>query len=207
MHFLPPRVGEFNQTVLFNVLLSSSQCLPRELSGYRSRSGSLIAAINAHIHPVLEYGSVISSNVAESHTTQLERAQHKFLIWFAVISNCPILTIRIYVLRHFLVLQIALRLPPRDLNLPYDVFSSRVDLADILGRFALAVSARTIRVRPISHEPLARAETVKNGMFCRATRLTDVLYESNPDEDLKVTILILLASCLCLFANISISVV
>ena len=65
------------------------------------------------------------------------------------------------------------------------VLPGRFDPADILSRFEPAVPGGITRVRPILHEPLARVETVENGLLCRLPRLTNELYMSNTSADLS----------------------
>ena len=48
----------------------------------------------------------------------------------------------------------------------------------------LAVPARVTRTRPILHVPIARVETVKNGLFCRLPCRANRLHEITPGADL-----------------------
>ena len=106
-------------------------------------------------------------------------------MWLAVNSNCPTDSLDYsHLLRHFRVQRISQRLAQHDLIFVHGVFSGRFDSADILSRFGLAVPGRITRARPILHEPLARVETVKNGLHCRLPRVTNALYMSNTSADI-----------------------
>ena len=134
---------------------------------------------------ILEHGGIIWSGAAKSHTVRLERVQHKFLIWLAVNSNRPSASLDYaHLLKHFQVLRISDRLAKHDFIFLHSVFSGRFDSADILGMFGLAVSARATRSRPILHVPIARVETIKNGMLCRLPRQANLLYAKVPSADL-----------------------
>ena len=157
----------------------------RVSAGRRLRPAPLITAFNSHVRSILEYGSIIWSGAAKSHTVRLERVQHKFLIWLAVNSNRPSASLDYaHLLKHFQVLRISDRLAKHDFMFLHGVFSGRFDSADILDMFGLAVSARATRSRPILHVPIARVETIKNGMLCRLPRQANLLYAKVPSADL-----------------------
>ena len=163
----------------------------RSLQTSRARMGRifrpapLITAFNAHIRPILEFGSVIWSGAAVSHTTRLDRVQHKFLIWLAVNSNRPSVSLDYsHLLHHFNVLSIKQRLAKNDLSFLHGVFGGRIDCGDVLGMFGLAVPARVTRTRHVLNVPTARVDTIKNGMFCRLPRLVNSLYQVTPGADI-----------------------
>ena len=163
----------------------------RSLQTTRARAGGkfqpapLITAFNAHVRSILEYGSIIWSGAAKSHTIRLDRVQHKFLIWLAVNSNLPSDSLDYsHLLSHFGVSRISSRLSRHDLAFLHDVFHGRVDSADVQSTFSLAVPARVTRTRPILHVPTARVETIKNGMMCRLPRRANLLYDAIPCADL-----------------------
>ena len=157
----------------------------RVSAGRRLRPAPLITAFNSHVRSILEYGGIIWSGAAKSHTVRLERVQHKFLIWLAVNSNRPSASLDYaHLLKHFQVLRISDRLAKHDFMFLHGVFSGRFDSADILDMFGLAVSARATRSRPILHVPIARVETIKNGMLCRLPRQANLLYAKVPSADL-----------------------
>ena len=157
----------------------------RAVTGRRFEPAPLVTAFNAHVRSILEFGSVIWSGAAKSHTVRLDRVQHKFLIWLAVNSNRPSDSLDYaHLLSHFGVPRISSRLVQHDLVFLHGVFNDRFDSTVIQGMFGLAVPARDTRTRPILHVPTARVETVKNGMFCRIPRRANLLYATIPGADL-----------------------
>ena len=150
----------------------------------RFSPGPIIAGYNAHIRSIMEFGSVIWGGAAKSHILRLERIQHKFLMWLATHSNYPSTSLDYAdLLLHFDVMRIENRLVLNDLNYLFNVFSGRVDSAQILSMFSLAVPTRT-RSSPVLYVPVARVDTVRNGMFCRLPRHANHLYSQLPSADL-----------------------
>ena len=150
--------------------------MSRAWTGRRFKSAPLIKAFNAH-------GSTIWSGAAVSHTSRLEKFQHKF--WLAVNSNRPSDSLDYsHLLRHLDVLRIDQRLVQHDLTFLHGVFWDRLNSADILAMFSLAVPARRTRTRPVLNVPAAQVETVKNRLFCRLPSQVNCLCETVPDADL-----------------------
>ena len=157
----------------------------RALAVRRFKPYPLIAAFNAHVRSILEFGSVIWSGAAKSHAVRLDRVQHKFLVWLAVNSNSPSASHDYgHLLNHFKVLRISARLAQHDFMFLHGVFGGRIDSADVRAMFGLAVPARPTRSRPILYVPMARVETIRNGMFCRLPRRANNLYNVTPSADL-----------------------
>ena len=151
----------------------------------RFKPSPLIAAFNAHVRSILEFGSIIWFGAAKSHIVRLERVQHKFLIWLAANCDSPSASFEYeHLLSHFNVLRVSARLAQRDLIFLHGVFGGRCDSTDIQGMFGLAVPARSTRSRPILHVPVARVETIRNGMFCRMPRRANALYARIPSADM-----------------------
>ena len=73
-------IGRANRAL--GIYLRSLQT-SRAITGRRIEPAPLVAAFNAHVRSILEFGSVIWSGAAKSHITRLDRVQHKFLIWLA----------------------------------------------------------------------------------------------------------------------------
>ena len=133
----------------------------------------------------MEFGSVIWAGAAKTHLIRLERIQHKFLMWLAVNSCRPCASLEYdRLLTHFGVLRIDQRLVQTDLNYLHNVFSGRVDSADILAMFRLSVPSRRTRLQQLLYVPTARVETIKNGMFGRLPRLVNMLCVAYPSTDL-----------------------
>lgn len=153
-------------------------------AGRRFLPGPIVAGFNAHIRSIMEFGSVIWGGAAKSHILRLERIQHKFLMWLATNSSKPSASLDYAaLLTHFDVLRIGQRLVLNDLNFLHNVFSGRIDSCEILGMFSLAVPTRT-RSRPVLNVPVARVDTIRNGMFCRLPRCVNQLCEKLPVTDL-----------------------
>lgn len=175
-------VGKANRALGMYLRSLSSTRAPR---GRKFPPGPLIVGFNAHIRSVVEFGSVVWAGAAKSHLKRLERVQHKFLIWLAVNSTKPCLSLDYdALLRHFEVLSIDKRLAMNDFNFIHNVFSGRIHSPSVLGMFALAVPNGRTRSRLVLHVPFARVETIKNGMFCRLPQLVNSLYAKQQTADL-----------------------
>ena len=163
----------------------------RSLSSRRATRGSkfppspLIVGFNAHIRSVIEFGSIIWTGAAETHLKRIESIQHKFLIWLAVNSTKPCISLDYdALLQHFDVLSLGRRLVMNDFNFIHNVFSGRINSPSILSMFNLAVPSVCTRLRPVLYVPRARVDTIKNGMFCRLPRLVNTLCARQPAADL-----------------------
>ena len=173
-------VGKANRAL--GMYLRSLQTY-RAPAGRRFSPGPIMAGFNAHIRSIMEFGSVIWGGAAKTHILRLERIQHKFLMWLATHSSNPSACLEYpALLLHFGVLHIERRLLLNDLNYLYNIFSGRIDSAEILGMFSLAVPTRT-RSHPVLHVPAARVNTIRNGMFCRLPRCVNQLCEKLPSTD------------------------
>ena len=157
----------------------------RVARGKRFRPAPLITAFNAHVRSVMEFGSVVWAGAANTHLQRLDRVQHKMLMWLTTHSSKPSQNLDYHhLLSHFSVKSIRTRLLQRDLTYIHSVFSGRVKSADIVGMFGLCVPSRRTRGRAILHEPTARVETVRAGMFCRLPRRINEMYRSMAGADL-----------------------
>ena len=52
----------------------------RAVTGRRFEPAPLVTAFNAHVRSILEFGSVIWSGAAKSHTVRLDRVQHTYRV-------------------------------------------------------------------------------------------------------------------------------
>ena len=157
----------------------------REQRCKRFPSSALITGFDAHIRSVVEFGSVIWAGAAKTHIKRIERIQHKFLIWLAVNSTKPCKSLNYdALLQHFDLLGFERRLALNDLNFIHNVFSGRINSPSILSMFSLAVPSARTRSRQVLHEPTARVDTIRNGMFCRLPRLVNGLCARQPVTDL-----------------------
>ena len=157
----------------------------RAARGRRFRPEPLITAFNAHVRSVIEFGSIVWAGASKTHIQRLERIQHKMLIWLATHSTRPSQSLDYHqLLSHFGVSCIRARLVQRDLTFLHSVFSGRIRSTDIVGMFGLCVPCRRTRGRAILHEPTARVETIRAGMFCRLPRQVNGMYEHVASADL-----------------------
>ena len=174
-------VGKANRA-LGMYLRTLSSCRRR---GSRFSPSALIVGFNAHIRSIMEYGSVVWAGAAKTHLIRLDRIQHKFLIWLAVNSTKPCSSLDYDILlQHFAVQSFDRRLALNDFNFIHNVFSGRINSPSILGMFSLAVPSARTRSRPVLHEPTARVETIRNGMFCRLPRRVNELCSRQPITDI-----------------------
>lgn len=173
-------VGKANRA-LGMYLRTLSSCRHR---GSRFSPSALIVGFNAHIRSIVEYGSVIWAGAAKTHLNRLDRIQHKFLIWLAVNSTKPCSSLDYdALLQHFDVQSLDSRLALNDFNFIHNVFSGRINSPSILSMFSLAVPSARTRSRPVLHEPTARVDTIRNGMFCRLPRRINELCAKQPIAD------------------------
>ena len=58
-----------------------------------------------------------------------------------------------------------------------------IDSPFLLSKFPLAAPTRLLRNKSIFHVPYARVNTVKNGLFSRIPKLSNMFHDANPDVD------------------------
>lgn len=163
-------------------LLIRSMQLPKNFSRLNHRS--LIAAYNAHIRSVIEYGCIVWSGAAHSHLMRLERLQHKFLIWLAHKSDKPSArTDYTSLLIHFQVQSIKSRFAFYDLMFMHNLFHDRLDAPDLLGAFALNAPARITRTLSLWALPFSRVETVLRSTFRRVPLQCNAFLRACPSVD------------------------
>ena len=157
-------------------------CRPR---GRNFDSRAVMCAFNAHVRSVLQYASVIWSGAAVSHLARLERLQHRFLMWLAANTraNCPSLEY-VSLLQHFNTTSIRTRFVHSDLMFLYNVLNHRIDCADLVAMFGLAVPGRRSRHTGLMHEPFARVNVVKSSIFTRVPRSCNLLFQHVPAADI-----------------------
>ena len=145
----------------------------------------IICAFNAHIRSVLEYGSVIWGGAARSHFIRVERIQHKFLMWLATVSRVAPSSLGYEgLLRAFNMTSILSRFTQHDIMFLFNVYRSRVNCMDLVASFSLSAPVRMNRHLKLWHEPYARVETVKNGLFTRLPKLCNKFLESSRETDM-----------------------
>ena len=148
---------------------------------------AVMTAYYANVRSILEYGSQIWAGAAKTHLDRIERVQHKFLLWLAHRTEAG---------RHarnlsYDALSALFRLPSlssrrhqHDIVLLHCIMQSRCDSMYLLGCFSIRVPSRATRHRAAFYEPVARVNTVKNGLFCRLPRLANDLMARCPQIDL-----------------------
>ena len=99
----------------------------------------------AHVRSVLEYGSVVWSGAAKTHTDRLERVRHRFLTWLNRCSpqpaSCQSLDYAA-LLRHFRMCPLSSRRVQHDILFIRNVFRRRIDSAFLLGSFTPSAPVR-----------------------------------------------------------------
>ena len=133
-----------------------------------------MTAYFANVRSLLEYGSVIWTGAAETHTARIDRVQHKSLMWLLSHTSSGYATSLSYenLLHHF-------RLHSRlvecstTLSLSATFSGSKIDSADLLASFALHIPSRSTHAYRLLNEPRARVNTVQSGLFCRLPRVAN----------------------------------
>ena len=149
--------------------------------------GAVMAAYFANVRSVLEFGSQIWSGAAKTHLDRIERVQHKFLLWLVHrTANRRMSSDLSYdgLLALFKLPSLTSRRLQHDITLLYSIIRSRCDSMYLLSCFSIRVPSRTTRYRASFFEPVARVNSVKNGMFCRLPRLANDFIARCPHVDL-----------------------
>ena len=118
---------------------------------------------------------MIWGGASKTHLERLDRIQHKFLIWLACFKNTSRLSHSLEykdLLRSFNVTSLEHRRLQYDILFVYKIHSGQVDCPFLLQSLPLNVPTRLTRSAPntLFHVPFARVETVKRGVFVRASR-------------------------------------
>ena len=149
--------------------------------------GSVIAAYCAHVRSILEYCSVIWGGAASSHTTRLERVEHKFLIWLnsqVRLQSSSLLYADL--LKHFKLVSVSARRIQHDIMFLRNVFTGKIHSSFLLQSFSLSVPSRATRQqsRTLFSIPYARVNTVREGVYVRLPKVTNRFIESSFAADL-----------------------
>ena len=170
---------------MLGLLMRSMQLCSRACRRRIDRAAAL-AAYNAHVRSIMEYGGIIWSGAAVTHLSRLERLQHRFLMWLATKTQetCPPLDYET-LMNHFGCASVRSRLTQVDLMFMRSVFSGNVDCADIVGMFPLSVPGRRTRRPELFHVPCGsgRVDTVRRGFLVRMPQLLNSLSVSSPQTD------------------------
>ena len=136
------------------------------------RTAPVLTAYFANVRSVLEYGSVIWTGAAKTHTARVDRVQHKFLMWLLSHTSSRQATSLSYqnLLHHFRLPSLNSRRTQHDLLFIRNVFRQKIDSAELLASFSLHTPTRSTRAHRLFSEPRARVTTVQSGLFCRLPR-------------------------------------
>ena len=146
---------------------------------------ALMCAYFSNVRSILEYGSVIWTGAADTHTVRIDRVQHKFLIW--LLSNTASGHARSLdysaLLNHFRIPSLASRRVQHDILFMRNLFNSRVDSHILMHSFSLHAPTRSVRTRRLFYEPRPRVNTVKRGLFIRVPQLVNSFLRNMPEVD------------------------
>ena len=144
-----------------------------------------MCAFFSNVRSILEYGSVIWTGAADTHTVRIDRVQHKFLIWLlsnTASGHASSLEYR-DLLNHFRIPSLASRRVQHDLLFIRNIFNSRVDSLILMHGFSLHAPTRSVRTRKLFYEPRPRVNTVKRGLFLRVPQLVNSFLRNIPEAD------------------------
>ena len=116
-------------------------------NGSRFNRSAVMAAYFANVRSILEYGSVIWTGAAKTHTVRVDRVQHKFLMWLqshTASGHCPSLSYP-DLLNHFKIPTLSSRRIQHDLMFIRNIFRCRLNSLALLACFSLHVPARPTR--------------------------------------------------------------
>ena len=159
--------------------------LPRCPRRVKFDHSALIAAYNAHVRSIAEYGSVVWSGAAVTHLARLERMQHRFLSWLASNTHGRDLPMSYETLLvRFGMCSLKSRFIQADLRLVLGLYHGRIDCPHLLSLFGLAVPNRRSRQSALFHVAFGRVNTVKSGLFIRIPVLCNNFLQKIPNADM-----------------------
>ena len=150
----------------------------------QSMKKPVISTFCANVRSILEYCSVIWGGAAETHMKRIERIQHKFLIWLCARCRLADVTLGYDELIEFFGLStLAARREQHDAMFLRNIHRHTIDSPFLLSKFPLVAPTRLLRNKSIFHVPYARVNTVKNGLFSRIPKVTNMFLAANRDVD------------------------
>ena len=150
----------------------------------QSMKKPVISTFCANVRSILEYCSVIWGSAAETHMKRIERIQHKFLIWLCARCRLADVTLGYDELIEFFGLStLAARREQHDAMFLRNIHRHTIDSPFLLSKFPLVAPTRLLRNKSIFHVPYARVNTVKNGLFSRIPKVTNMFLAANRDVD------------------------
>ena len=148
---------------------------------------AIMTAYCANVRSILEYGSQIWAGAAKTHMDRIERVQHKFLLWLTHRTEAGKQARDL----SYDALQALFRLPSltsrryqHDIVFFHSILQGRCDSMYLLSSFSIRVPSRATRYRAIFYEPVARVNSIKNGLFCRLPRHANAFISRCPYVDL-----------------------
>lgn len=147
---------------------------------------AVMTAFFANVRSILEYGSVIWTGAAKTHTARVDRVQHKFLMWLlsnTASGHAQSLSYQ-NLLSHFKIPSLTSRRIQHDLLFIRNIFRSKLNSIALQGSFSLHVPARSTRTLRLFSEPRGRVNTIQSGMFCRLPRVANTFLATNGIVDL-----------------------
>lgn len=149
------------------------------------RRSAVLTAYFANVRSILEYGSVIWTGAAKTHTARIDRVQHKFLMWLLSHTSSEHVPSLSYenLLPHFRLPSLSSRRTQHDILFIRNIFRHKIDSAELLASFALHTPTRSTRANRLFSEPRARVNTVQSGLFCRLPRVVNVFLNCTNHAD------------------------
>ena len=145
----------------------------------------IIGTFCANVRSILEFCSVIWGGAAETHMKRIERIQHKFLIWLC--ARCRVTDTALEyndLIQFFGMSTLAARREQHDAMFIRNIHRHAIDSPFLLAQFPLAAPTRLLRNWSTFHVSHARVNTVKNGLFTRIPKLSNMFLDANRDVDL-----------------------
>jgi len=105
------------------------------------RRSAVLTAYFANVRSILEYGSVIWTGAAKTHTARIDRVQHKFLMWLLSHTSSEHIPSLSYgnLLHHFRLPSLNSRRTQHDILFIRNIFRHKIDSAELLGPVLLYI--------------------------------------------------------------------
>ena len=113
--------------------------------GAKFNQKTLLVTYFANVRSILEYSCVIWAGAAKTHTERADRVQHKFLLWLNRHTTVPYpsLSYNSLLINHFGIPSLSARRVQYDLLFLRNVFSGKINSADLVAQFSLHVPPRS----------------------------------------------------------------
>ena len=143
--------------------------------GAKFNQKTLLVTYFANVRSILEYSCVIWAGAAKTHTERADRVQHKFLLWLNrhTTVSCPSLSYN-SLLNHFGIPSLSARRVQYDLLFLRNVFSGKINSADLVAQFSLHVPPRSTRSQRLFAEHPWRVCAIRDGFLRRTPKVMNV---------------------------------